>query len=163
MKGIPTRMVPLSTMAVAELPVPGSTRASMMEARQLALGLAWSSSTSDWRTRRPRRSSMPAPVRAETSTHSTSPPKSVGTSPSSIRPLLVLTGSAAGRSHLLMATMMVLPAALEWAIASRVWGMMPSLAATTRTTMSVTSAPRARISVKMAWPGVSRKVSVLPL
>lgn|GEM_PF-3243823 len=62
-----------------------------------------------------------------------------------------------------MATMMVLPAALEWAMASLVWGMMPSLAATTSTTMSVTSAPRARISVKMACPGVSRKVRVLPL
>ncbi len=27
--------------------------------------------------------------------------------------------------------------------------------------MSVTSAPRARIAVKAAWPGVSRKVIVL--
>ena len=36
--------------------------------------------------------------------------------------------------------------------------MTPSLAATTSTTMSVTFAPRARMELKAAWPGVSRKV-----
>ena len=36
--------------------------------------------------------------------------------------------------------------------------LAPSLAATTRTTRSVTFAPRARIALKAAWPGVSRKV-----
>ncbi len=36
--------------------------------------------------------------------------------------------------------------------------MTPSLAATTSTTMSVTVAPRARMALKAAWPGVSRKV-----
>ena len=53
-------------------------------------------------------------------------------------------------------------AALAWLIASIVWGMTPSSAATTSTTMSVASAPRARIWVNAAWPGVSRKVIVLP-
>lgn len=38
--------------------------------------------------------------------------------------------------------------------------MTPSLAATTRMTMSVTEAPRARMAVKAACPGVSRKVAV---
>jgi hypothetical protein len=42
-------------------------------------------------------------------------------------------------------------------MASLVCGMTPSSAATTSTTISVTLAPRARISVKAAWPGVSRK------
>ena len=55
------------------------------------------------------------------------------------------------------------PAALAWSIASLVWGMTPSSAATTSTTMSVTLAPRARIAVKAAWPGVSRKVILAPL
>ena len=41
--------------------------------------------------------------------------------------------------------------------------MMPSSAATTSTTMSVTLAPRARIAVKAAWPGVSMKVIFWPL
>ena len=39
-----------------------------------------------------------------------------------------------------------------------VWGMTPSSAATTRMTMSVASAPRARMAVNASWPGVSMKV-----
>ena len=46
---------------------------------------------------------------------------------------------------------------------STVWACTPSSAATTSTTMSVTCAPRARIDVKAAWPGVSRKVTRWPL
>ncbi len=49
-------------------------------------------------------------------------------------------------------------AALAWASASSVCGMTPSFAATTSTTMSVTLAPRARMELNAAWPGVSRKV-----
>ena len=43
------------------------------------------------------------------------------------------------------------------AMASMVCGITPSSAATTRITISVTFAPRARIAVKASWPGVSRK------
>ena len=43
-------------------------------------------------------------------------------------------------------------------MASMVWGITPSSAATTRITMSVTWAPRARMAVKAAWPGVSMNV-----
>ena len=71
-------------------------------------------------------------------------------------------GLASGLSILLMATMIGALAALAWRIASIVCGMTPSSAATTRTTMSVTLAPRARIAVKAAWPGVSMKVIVWP-
>ncbi len=49
-------------------------------------------------------------------------------------------------------------AAVAWSIASLVCGMMPSSAATTSTAMSVTLAPRARISVNASWPGVSMNV-----
>ena len=42
--------------------------------------------------------------------------------------------------------------------ASTVCGMTPSSAATTSTTMSVSLAPRARMAVNAAWPGVSRKL-----
>jgi len=45
-----------------------------------------------------------------------------------------------------------------WWIASSVWGITPSSAATTRIAMSVTSAPRARMALKASWPGVSMKV-----
>ena len=47
-------------------------------------------------------------------------------------------------------------------MASTVCGITPSSAATTSTTMSVTLAPRARIAVNAAWPGVSRKVIFWP-
>ena len=70
-------------------------------------------------------------------------------------------GSASGLSILLIATMIGAPAALACWMASMVWGMTPSSAATTRTTMSVTLAPRARMAEKAAWPGVSRKVTAL--
>ncbi len=71
-------------------------------------------------------------------------------------------GSAPALSILLMAMIIGTPAALAWAIASLVCGMTPSSAATTRTTMSVTLAPRARMAVKASWPGVSRKVIFWP-
>ncbi len=61
-----------------------------------------------------------------------------------------------------MATMIGTPAALAWLIASAVCGMTPSSAATTRITMSVALAPRARMAVNAAWPGVSRKVTFSP-
>ena len=72
--------------------------------------------------------------------------------------LITRVGSASGLSILLMATMIGTFAALACWIASMVCGITPSSAATTSTTMSVTLAPRARMAVKAAWPGVSRKV-----
>ena len=67
-----------------------------------------------------------------------------------------------GLSILLIATMIGTPAALAWLIDSIVCGMTLSSAATTRTAMSVACAPRARIAVKAAWPGVSMKVIFWP-
>ena len=46
-----------------------------------------------------------------------------------------------------------------WSMASMVCGITPSSAATTRITISVTLAPRARICVNASWPGVSRKTT----
>ena len=57
-----------------------------------------------------------------------------------------------------MATIMGTPAARTWSMASMLWGMTPSSAATTTTATSVIWAPRARMAVKAAWPGVSMKV-----
>ena len=73
------------------------------------------------------------------------------------------SGLASARSILLMATMMGTSAALAWFSASTVWGMTPSSAATTSTTMSVTSAPRARMAVNASWPGVSMNVMTGPV
>ncbi len=65
-------------------------------------------------------------------------------------------------SILLIATMIGTLAARAWLMASIVCGITPSSAATTSTTMSVTLAPRARMAVKAAWPGVSMKVIGAP-
>ncbi len=70
---------------------------------------------------------------------------------------------ALGLSILLIATTIGTFAARACAIASIVCGMTASSAATTRTTMSVAFAPRARMDVKASWPGVSRKTIGLPL
>jgi hypothetical protein len=61
-------------------------------------------------------------------------------------------------STLLTATTIGTSAAWAWFRASMVCGFTPSSAATTRTAMSVTLAPRARMAVNASWPGVSMKV-----
>ena len=61
-------------------------------------------------------------------------------------------GSASSLSTLLTATMIGTPAALAWFSASTVCGITPSSAATTSTTMSVISAPRARMAVNARGP-----------
>ena len=113
------------------------------------------------------RSSTPRPVEADVLTTSTSPPHSTGLSPCwDSSPKILLTFAAVstlGRSILLSATTIGTSAALAWAMASTVWGITPSSAATTRTTMSVTLAPRARMAVNASWPGVSTNVIGLPL
>ena len=91
-----------------------------------------------------------------------SPPQSSGLRPWFASSPLTLSAFAVSRSILLTATMIGTSAARAWSIASTVCGITPSSAATTSTTMSVTSAPRARIAVNAAWPGVSMKLIVLP-
>ena len=70
--------------------------------------------------------------------------------------------SRPGMSILFTATTIGTSAARAWEIDSFVCGMTPSSAATTRTAMSVTFAPRARMAVNASWPGVSRNVMRLP-
>ena len=91
-----------------------------------------------------------------------SPPHSDGTRPRSTICVRTRCGSASSLSILLTATMIGTPAAFAWSSASTVCGITPSSAATTRTTMSVTWAPRARIAVKASWPGVSMNVISRP-
>ena len=101
---------------------------------------------------------MPRFCSADISTMIVSPPHDSGTRPCSESWVRTRCGSAFSRSILLMATTIGTSAALAWLMASTVWGMTPSSAATTSTTMSVTSAPRARILVNASWPGVSMNV-----
>ena len=71
-------------------------------------------------------------------------------------------GSAPSTSHFVNATTYRHSAAMMCAAASLVWGITPSSAAHTSTATSVTLAPRLRIALKAACPGVSRKVSSPP-
>ncbi len=105
---------------------------------------------------------MPMPCSAETGTISTSPPQSLGMRPWSESCCLTRSMLACSRSTLLMATTIGTSAALAWLSASMVCGITPSSAATTSTTMSVASAPRARMAVNASWPGVSMKVMRRP-
>jgi hypothetical protein len=100
---------------------------------------------------------------AETSTITVWPPHCSGTSPRSASSFFTRSAFASGLSILLIATRIGTPAALAWSIASRVCGITPSSAATTRMTTSVTRAPRARIIVKASWPGVSRNTTLRSL
>ena len=84
---------------------------------------------------------------AETATSGTSPPYSSMTMPASVSSVFTRVGSASGLSILLRAMMIGTLAAFAWLMASSVWGMTPSSAATTMIAMSVTRAPRARIAV----------------
>ena len=160
--GSPTRRVPCWTITVATGPRPASRLASSTTPRASPSTRAVSSSTSATSTICSSRLSIPVPCRAETSTTIVSPPHASGTSPRSESCWRTRGESASGRSILLTATMMGTSAALAWSMASTVWGITPSSAATTRITMSVTCAPRARMAVKAAWPGVSMNVMGWP-
>ena len=101
---------------------------------------------------------MPSPVFADTEINGTSPPYSSGTTCSATNSVLTRSKFASGLSILLIATTIGTPPATAWWIASLVCGITPSSAATTKITISVALAPRARIAVKASWPGVSKKV-----
>ncbi|CSD55352.1 Uncharacterised protein [Vibrio cholerae] len=87
-----------------------------------------------------------------------SPPHSSGITLYCDSSVLTLSGLAVSLSILFTATIRGTPAAFACWIASTVCGITPSSAATTSTTISVACAPRARIAVNAACPGVSRKV-----
>ncbi len=105
---------------------------------------------------------MPSPDFAETGTNSVDPPQSTGISSYSVISCFTRSMLALGLSILLTATIISIPAALAWLIASTVCGITPSSAATTSTAISVEFAPRIRIAVNASCPGVSRKVMLCP-
>ena len=156
--GSPTLRVPRCTSSVATGPRPMSRCDSSTTPAARPSGLALRSSTSATRRSVSRRSSTPSPLSADTGIISVSPPQSCGTRPCSESCCFTRSGWACSRSILLMATTIGAPDALAWLSASIVWGITPSSAATTSTTMSVASAPRARMAVNASWPGVSMKV-----
>ncbi len=158
MKSSPTCSVPLCTRIVATGPLPGSSCASTTAPVAFLSGFDLRSSTSDCRSTWSSSSDTLVPFFAETAVDSVVPPNSSSTTPCCRRSCFTRMGLASGRSTLLIATIIGTPAFLACEIASMVCGITESLAATTRMTMSVTCAPRARMAVNASWPGVSRKV-----
>ena len=157
--GSPIFSVPCCTRAVATAPRPLSSLASRTTPDARRVGLALRSRISAWSNTVSNNVSRFSRFLAETSTISVSPPQSVGCSPSTARPCLTLSTFAPGLSILFIATIIGTPAAFECSTASTVCGITPSSAATTRITMSVAFAPRARIIVKASWPGVSKNTT----
>ena len=158
----PTLSVPVWMRAVATGPRPLSSCASTIVPTALRFGFALSSCRSATSRTISISSSRPWRLLAETGTSGTSPPYSSTTMPASVSSVLTRSGLESGLSILLSAMMIGTFAALAWLIASSVWGMTPSSAATTTIAMSVTFAPRARMAVNASWPGVSRKTTRLP-
>ena len=155
----PTDRVPSWTSTVATGPRPLSRRASSTVPMAGRLGLPLSSFMSATSSSISSSWSRFWRFLAETLTNTASPPHSSGIRPRSESCCLTRSGWASGLSILLTATTIGTPAARAWSMASSVWGITPSSAATTSTTMSVTLAPRARIRVKASWPGVSRNTT----
>ena len=106
---------------------------------------------------------MPVPLSADTGLVMVSPPQSSGVMLRCCICCFTRSRFAPLASTLLIAATMALACFCANLRASSVCGMKPSSAATTSTATSVTEAPRSRILAKAAWPGVSRKVTVLPL
>ena len=144
----PVRSVPLRTSSLATTPRPSCNSASRHVPLAGPSGLALYSCNSATVSRVSSSSSMPSPVAALVLTTSVSPPHSLGNSSLAANCSYTRCGLAPGRSILFRATTIGTSAARAWLIASSVCGMTPSSAATTSTAMSVTLAPRARISVK---------------
>mmetsp|Transcript_16285 Transcript_16285/g.49376 ORF Transcript_16285/g.49376 Transcript_16285/m.49376 type:complete len:505 (-) Transcript_16285:542-2056(-) len=158
----PTRSVPFCTSAVATAPWPSCCRASTTTPAAARSGLALRSRISACSCTCSSSLSRPVRATADTSADNTSPPNSSRTTSYSSSCVLTCDASAAGLSILLTATTIGTPAAFAALIDDTVCSLTPSSPATTRMTISVTLAPRARISAKAAWPGVSMKVSVPP-
>ena len=106
---------------------------------------------------------MPFPVFADTLTDGISPPYDSTTKPFSINWDFTLSIRTSGLSILFKTTIVARPAFLICSIASFVWGLTPSSAATTKRAISATLAPRDRMAENASCPGVSIKVIFFPL
>ena len=159
----PWLSVPDWTSIDATGPRPLSKRDSITTPAAIPTVGAVSSSSSDWFNTASKSSSIPKPVFAEIWTYCVSPPHSSGITSSWASSFLTRSGSTPSLSILFTAMIKGTPAARACCTASLVCGITPSSAATTKITISVAWAPRARIEVNAAWPGVSKKVIMLPL
>src|SRR5438876_1223937 len=134
MNGSPILSVPRCTRTVATGPRERSSRDSRTTPDARDEGSDFRSSMSADRRIISRRSSIPVFCLAETCTDTTSPPQSSTRRPWSASCFFTRSRLAPGLSILLIATTIGTPAARAWCMASVVWGITPSSAATTRIT-----------------------------
>ena len=158
----PCFSVPFCTRTVATGPRPRSSLLSITVPSAARSGFALRSSTSACSVIASSSLSRLIFWVAETSISCVSPPSDSTTISCCSSSCFTRSGFTPGLSILFTATISGTWAARAWRIASIVWGITPSSAATTSTTMSVTEAPRARMAVKASWPGVSMKVTLSP-
>ena len=155
----PVFIHPFWTSTVAVAPFPLSSADSNTTPVAEPFDTAFSSSTSDNKDIESNKLSTPVPSLADTSIKIFSPPHSSGITSCFVNSVLTFSTLAPSLSTLFTATIIGTPAAFECWMASMVWGLTPSSAATTKITISVQFAPRALIDVNAAWPGVSKNVS----
>ena len=134
----PSFKVPFWTRTVATGPRPMSSWASITAPEAARVGLALSSKISDCSAIASSNRSKPWPVVADTSTSCTSPDICSTITSCCSKSVRTFCALAAGRSILLIATIIGTFAALACAIASIVCGITASSAATTKITISVT-------------------------
>ena len=159
----PTFNFPFVTIILQRGPLPLSTFASITVASAKVSLFVFNSESSACKTIASSNLSILLPVSADTSTDWISPDKSSTIKSSDRSSSFIFFGFDSGLSHLLIATIIGTLADFACEMASLVCGITPSSAATIKTTISVTLAPLARISVKAACPGVSIKVIFLLL
>ena len=158
----PTSSLPLWTNTDAIGPFALSSLASITAPLACLFGFTFRSCISETRSTISSNWSMFIFCFADISTNTVFPPHSSGTNSYCINSCFTLSGLAPGTSILFIATIIGIPAAFAWFIASTVWGITPSSAATTSIATSVIWAPLARMLVNASCPGVSKKVISLP-
>ena len=158
----PMSNVPRCTSIVATGPFDLSSFASITTPFACLFGFAFSSFISATKSTISNKLSIFIFFFAEIGTKIVSPPQSSETNPYSASSCFTLSGFAPSTSILFIATIIGIPAAFAWSIASIVCGITPSFAATTNIAISVIWAPLALIAVNASCPGVSKNVISLP-
>ena len=133
----PTSKLPLCTNTDAIGPFALSSLASITTPLACLFGFTFKSCMSETNNTISSNWSMLICCFAEISTKTVSPPHSSGTNSYFINSCFTFSGLAPGTSILFIATIIGIPAALAWFIASTVCGITPSSAATTSIATSV--------------------------
>jgi len=158
----PTASRPDHSVPVMTVPAPGSEKTRSTGRRRRSASVPRGRRADSVAGIRARSWSSPAPVRTDTATggvkltdeaesQASTSPRTMASHSGSTRSALVMTGMPApSRSCSTMAR------------CSRVWGMIPSSAATTRSTRSSPAAPATMDRIRSSWPGTSTTPATPP-